>query len=219
MTIKSIVGHLKSLLIRGALFIAPIWLCIFLGDLIYKLCESSLGAITSQIVRWLLPAGWLSGAFANGHIPGLSLVAAAILFGIIGLIASWSPGQAGLRLIDYLFLAIPGLNMIYAAARKVIDALGEPGKSRFRKVVLVSWPSPEVRTVGFVTNEVAAPDQEKVYWLFVPHMPNPTSGFVLVVRASDVLETDMTPEEGLKLCLSLGVLAPPTVPLQNRRSG
>lgn len=217
MTVKNILGHFKSLLIRGALFMAPIWLCIFLGDLIYRLCENSLGSVTSQIVRWILPSEWLAGVFANGHVPGLSLLTAAILFGIIGLVASWSPGQAGLRLIDYLFLAIPGLNMVYAAARKVLDALAEPGKSRFRKVVFVSWPSPEVRTVGFVTNEVLTPENEKAYWIFVPHMPNPTSGFVLIVKACNVVETDMTPEEGLKLCLSLGVLAPPLAPLTDQR--
>jgi uncharacterized membrane protein len=44
-------------------------------------------------------------------------------------------------------------------------------------------------------------------------MPNPTGGFVVVVPASKVVETEISPEEGLKFGLTLGVLVPPAMPL------
>lgn len=207
----TVFSYLRGLLVRGVLFIAPVWLSIFLIDLVYKICESALGSLTAQVVSWLLPASWLTGSWAGGHIPGLSLVTALMLLGLLGFIASWKVGAAGLRLVDYLFLAIPGLSTVYSAARKLIDALGEPGKSRFQKVVLIEWPVPAIRTIGFVTNEVNGDDGEKYYWVFIPHMPNPTSGYVMVVKAKEVMETDMTTEQGLKLCMSLGVLAPPNM--------
>lgn len=215
---QSVFAKMRSCLIRGALFLLPIWLCAFVIGIVYSLCEAWLGGLTSALVRLVVPSDWLTGMFANGHIPGLSLVTAFLLLYALGAIASWQIGRQGLRLVDWLFLAIPGVKTVYSAARKVIDAIGEPGKSRFQKVVLVEFV-PGIKTLGFVTNETLAPGGEKYYVIFIPHMPNPTGGFVVVMPAAKVVETDMRPDEGLKMGVSLGVLLPPGLPLDKLGSG
>jgi uncharacterized membrane protein len=145
----------------------------------------------------------------------LSVLFALVLFSAIGLTASWHFGRQGLKLFDGVFLSLPILRSIYSAARKLFDAFGEPGgKARFQKVVFVDWPGNGARTIGFVTNELVPENGgEKRYVLFVPCMPNPTGGFVVVVPASKVVETEISPEEGLKFGLTLGVLVPPAMPL------
>jgi uncharacterized membrane protein len=45
--------------------------------------------------------------------------------------------------------------------------------------------------------------------VFVPTTPNPTSGFLLFVPAADIVELDMTVEDGLKLVVSGGAVTPP----------
>ncbi|MBY0359878.1 MAG: DUF502 domain-containing protein [Candidatus Obscuribacterales bacterium] len=211
---RSFFKSMRNFLIRGVLFIAPVWLCVFLVKLLYGVCENMLGGITAQFVRWFVPVDWL-GPFANGHIPGLSMLTAAVMLALIGFAGSWAIGKAGLRLIDFLFMSIPGLNTVYSAARKVIDALAEPGQSRFQKVVLVEGPMmPGLQTIAFVTNEVVADNGERYYWVFIPHMPNPTSGYVFMVESRYIRETTLTTEQGLKICMSLGVLAPPTIPMR-----
>lgn len=211
---KSVFARFRVALIRGALFILPIWLCVFVVGIVYNLCESWLGGLTAAVVSWLVPADWLPGFAANGHIPGLSMLVAFALLSVIGAVASWQIGRQGLRMFDLLFLAIPGVSTVYSAARKMIDAIGEPGQSRFKKVVLIDWPGPGIKTLGFVTNETETPDGVKQYFVFVPTMPNPTSGFVVVVPVSEAIETTMRPEEALKLCMSLGVLAPSVLPIK-----
>lgn len=210
---KSVFARIRAALIRGALFVLPIWLCIFVVGIVYNLCETYLGGLTAAIVSWLVPSDWLPGFAANGHVPGLSMVTAFLLLYVLGAVASWQIGRQGLRMFDLLFLAIPGVSTVYSAARKMIDAIGD-GQSRFKKVVLIDWPGPGIKTLGFVTNETQTDDGNKAYFVFVPTMPNPTSGFVVVANVADVIETDMRPEEALKLCMSLGVLAPPVLPLQ-----
>ena len=213
---KSVFSRIRAALIRGALFLLPIWLCAFVVGIAYNLCENWLGGLTAAIVNCLVPANWLPEFAANGHIPGLSMVTAFGLLYLIGAIASWHVGRQGLRMFDLLFLAIPGVSTVYSAARKMIDAIGEPGKSRLKKVVLIDWPGPGIKTLGFVTNETLSPAGEKHYFVFVPTMPNPTSGFVVVVAATSVIETTMAPEEALRLCMSLGVLSPPALPLDTK---
>lgn len=205
-----VLKRLRSWLMRGALFVIPIWLTLFCVSILYSLCETWLGAATEQLVRWFVPAQWLAWLnLPNGHIPGLSLVTALVLLAMVGMLASWPIGQRGLRLIDYLFLAIPGVKTIYSSTRKIIDAIGDPTQSRFQKVVLVTWPSPGTQTIGFVTNEVVEPGTGRTkYYVFIPTVPNPTAGFVVIVDANDVTLTDYTPEEGLRLAISLGVSAP-----------
>lgn len=202
--------RVRTWLMRGALFVIPIWLTLFVVGIFYGLCETWLGGTTDQLVRWFVPTNvlhWLGSV--DGHIPGLSLLTALVLLAALGILASWHVGQRGLRLIDHVFLAIPGLKTIYSSARQIIDAVGDPSQSRFRKVVLVTWPTPATKTIGFVTTELLEPvTGKRQYYVFIPTVPNPTGGFLVIVDEKDVTLTDYTPEEGLRLAISLGVSAP-----------
>ena len=42
----------------------------------------------------------------------------------------------------------------------------------------------------------------------MPTAPNVTTGFVIMVPKEEVVELDMTPEEGMKLILSVGAVEP-----------
>jgi uncharacterized membrane protein len=44
--------------------------------------------------------------------------------------------------------------------------------------------------------------------VYVPTTPNPTSGYLLIVPRSQVIELDMNVEEALKYVISMGVAAP-----------
>ena len=82
----------------------------------------------------------------------------------------------------------------------------------FKKVLLVEYPRKGIYTLTFQTasdmGEVAGRTGEDVVCCFVPTTPNPTSGFIIVVPRSDVIELDMTVDEAAKLVMSLGVVVP-----------
>jgi uncharacterized membrane protein len=42
----------------------------------------------------------------------------------------------------------------------------------------------------------------------VPTTPNPTSGFFMMVPSENVIELDISVEEGLRMLLSVGVVQP-----------
>lgn len=210
---KTAFKHLRDFMVRGALFLIPIWVTLVIVQIVYGLCETWFGAATAQVVSLVFPQSWLQAIGAtDGHIPGLSVLTALALLAVLGAIGSWHVGQRGLRLLDHLFLAIPGIKTVYATVRSMLDAVGEPGKSRFQKVVFLDWAGPKTRTLGFVTNEVTDTAGKRFYYVFVPTVPNPTAGFVMLVAEEDVVVTDFTPEQGLKLAMSLGVIAPGGVP-------
>ena len=74
--------------------------------------------------------------------------------------------------------------------------------------MFVEFPRPGMQAVGFVTSTITRDDGTLWNTVFVPTTPNPTTGFLQVVPESDLVQTDMTVEEGIKMIMSLGVLVP-----------
>jgi len=44
--------------------------------------------------------------------------------------------------------------------------------------------------------------------VFIPNLPNPTSGVLVLVPSRDLITLDLSIEEGLKLVLSGGIVVP-----------
>jgi uncharacterized membrane protein len=82
--------------------------------------------------------------------------------------------------------------------------------------VLVPWPSPGSWRVGFITGrtspEVAKRLPGDVEVVFVPHTPNPASGFVHYVPRSSLVFLNWSVEDGLKVIISGGVVQPGVEP-------
>jgi uncharacterized membrane protein len=83
----------------------------------------------------------------------------------------------------------------------------------FREVVLVEYPRQGAWALGFITG---TPDGEirelgggELVNVFVPTTPNPTSGFLLFLPECDIVRLGMSVEEGIKMVVSGGIVAPP----------
>ncbi|HYS43089.1 MAG TPA: DUF502 domain-containing protein, partial [Geobacteraceae bacterium] len=113
-------------------------------------------------------------------------------------------GTQFLKWGDELLSRIPLVKSIYTSSKQLTQVFKE-GKTSYRRAVFVEWPRKGVRAVGFVTAE-AIRDGEKMVVVYVPTMPNPTSGFALFFREEEVLESGMTVEEAVKFVVSGGMV-------------
>ena len=147
------------------------------------------------------------------RIPGLGLLATLMLLLVVGAIAT-RVGQGPLaRVWDRLLTRIPGVGIVYGSTKSLGEALLNNQKEEtFRKVVLVQWPHPGMWRVGFLTGHVSDDVKAKLGYdvscVFVPHTPNPASGFVHYVPKRDIIELDWAVEDGLKVIVSGGVVQP-----------
>src|SRR6266516_4869236 len=117
-----------------------------------------------------------------------ALVMAVMLIGLIGGLARHYFVKKLIELVDLGLLRVPLLNKIYSTIKQVNEAFTS-NKSSFKQVVLVEFPQPGHRAVGFVTgeqDEVFHQGPESTISVFIPTTPNPTSGFLILVPASDV---------------------------------
>jgi uncharacterized membrane protein len=99
---------------------------------------------------------------------------------------------------------IPLVRSIYSSSKQLIKVFRE-GNTPYRRAVFVEWPRSGVKAVGFVTAEVERNGIPMVV-VYVPTMPNPTSGFALFFLESEVYDCGMTIEEALKFVVSGGAV-------------
>ena len=168
-----------------------------------------------RLLNWVdnLLGRYLRFAALDYHrIPGLGLLATGVLLLIVGFIATLV-GQGPLaRMWDRLLLRIPGVGIVYGSTKSLGEAFLSQKEETFRKVVLVQWPHPGMWRVGFLTGHVAPELKDRIgedlSCVFVPHTPNPASGFVHYVPKRDLIELDWAVEDGLKVIVSGGVVQP-----------
>src|SRR5262249_37987331 len=116
------------------------------------------------------------------------------------------------RMWDMLLTRIPGIGIVYGSTKSLGEAFLNQKEQAFRQVVLVPWPHPGMLRVGFIPGrpgaDVSATLGTDVEVVFVPHTPNPPSGFVHYVPRKDIVYLDWPIEDGLKVIVSGGVVQP-----------
>ncbi len=149
----------------------------------------------------------------------LAFVFAVILITFLGVIARYYIGKKIIDWTDRLLMQIPLLNKFYGAIKQVNDAFSG-SKNSFKTVVMVEFPGPGNYSVGFITNEEQGELQKKtgrhLISVFIPTTPNPTSGFLVLFPEERITRLDMTVADGIKYIVSLGSIAPETLPPQTK---
>ena len=62
-----------------------------------------------------------------------------------------------------------------------------------------------MKSIGLITSSMLDTDGEEVLSVYIPTTPIPSSGFLVIVPASDVTRTEMTVEDALRVVISGGI--------------
>ena len=175
-------------------------------------------AITYFIINWLFiffsgPGKKIINYFFSDynlsiieHVVGFILTFLFIY--IVGAIISNVLGKKIYLLFEKLLAKIPLVSYIYNTIKQITDTLSISQKQAFQKVVYIEYPKEDIWTIALVTGESQDSEGVEYYQIFVPTTPNPTSGFMLFVKKENAKETQMSIDEGLKIIISGGMLAP-----------
>ena len=145
------------------------------------------------------------------YIPELAGFILTILFiSFAGMVVSNVLGKRIYAWFETVLSRIPVVSVVYRTIKQITSSLSGPNRQAFKKVVYIEYPRKGIWTLTMVTGESINKTGEKYYHIFVPTTPNPTSGFMLYIPQNDTLETEMSVEEGLKIIISGGMLAPGT---------
>lgn len=209
------VQHFRSRFVRGILVVLPLLITIWLLRVLFDLVDGNVTPIVVAVFQ-ALGAEDLDRWQTRLGYPIVGILLTVLLVYFIGLFAGNIAGRRALQLLESWILRVPLVKGIYGSARQLLDAFTTGGKRTFSKVVVVEYPRKGLWTVGFVTAETShrvppgPPGEATVRSVpvFLPTTPNPTSGWLVLVPTPDLLELDMTIEEGIKLVVSGGIVSP-----------
>jgi uncharacterized membrane protein len=130
----------------------------------------------------------------------------------LGVIARWFLINILFRLGDRILHRIPIINTVYKTTQDIIKTLFVSDKNTFKQVVMVPFPRADVYVLGLIAREspkiCSQAAGNDLISVFVPTTPNPTTGFLLMFKSSDLILIDMRPEDAIKYIISCGVIIP-----------
>jgi uncharacterized membrane protein len=189
------IKHLRNKLLLGILVLVPLIATI----LILVWAFNSVDNILQPIIR----STW------GIDFPGIGVAIVLVLAYVAGIIASSILGRKAISFVERYLDRLPVFGQLYRGIRQIIGSFSEPRKTGFMQVVFVEYPRKGIHSIGFITNVLHDESEEKIYTVFIPTSPNPTSGFMEIVREEELIKTDISVEEALRVVVSAG-----RVPLQ-----
>ena len=197
---KGILGTIRAKFVAGIIVTVPAIVTILALRFLFNTVDNVLGPILGRAV---------------GHdIPGLGLVATALLILIMGFTATNLVGRRLVRGWEAMVATLPVVRRIYISAKEFLEAVTSPNRMLFREVVLVEYPRKGIYSYAFVTSYVTlhgAKGAEQIAHVFVSNPPMPTTGTFIAVHVEDLLYLEMSVETALKLIVSGGIVTPSEV--------
>ncbi|MCK9356674.1 MAG: DUF502 domain-containing protein [Dehalococcoidia bacterium] len=192
--------RMRSHFLAGFLVVIPVLATLLILKWLFEWVDDILQPVIRQVV--------------GRPLYGLGFLSTVVFVYLAGLFATHFGGR---RLFDFgesLLRRVPIVRQMYDGIKQVIESFTSPRETGFMEVVLVEFPRKGMLMLGFVTNEEFDSNGRKLLNVFVPTAPNPTSGFLQMVREEDLVRTNISVDDALKMVVSAGRIGLKTVDMR-----
>ena len=191
-----LIRSLRKHFLAGILVVVPLGIAIWILAWVF----TSIDNILQPIIEGRL----------GYPIPGLGFGIAIILIYLIGIVAENIIGGRLIRFGESLLTRVPVFRQIYTGAKQVVEGLSGAGvnKAAFREVVFVEFPREGMQTIAFITSELTDKSGKKLFIVYVPTAPLPTSGYLVIVTEDKLMRTNIPIDEAMKMVISSGMILP-----------
>ncbi len=199
--LQQLAQELWSFFLSGLLTILPLALTVALFHFALRLVKG-----------WFQPLHRLLATTCVGLFPHIEIIAVFVVIILIGILMQLFILRSVVAMLEKIIFRIPLVRPVYSGIKQLINAFNPHDKQSFKKVVLVQFPRVGSYSIGFITSAVPpefSPDITKQYFhVFIPHTPNPTSGYVMLVVQEEIIAVDVTRQEAMALIISGGIIMP-----------
>ncbi len=202
--IKNIKDFFKRYFIAGLLILLPLWLTAVVFMIVFDWTSGISMTYTLPILKYFVhDKVWV-------HLLAkiLSFCITIVIICFVGFFATNLAGKKLLKFFEDIIIKIPAVGGLYSAFKKFISFFSSDNLGKdFQKVIFVPFPTATSYCVAFSTGKRIVNGQVYVT-VFMPTTPNPTTGFLMIVKEEDVVESDYTIEEGIQYIMSAGIICP-----------
>lgn len=202
----------RNALLAGIFVALPITVTVFLLLWLVRTIGTPVTDLIFIPIFGKLNSDFLATTFGKGVMNTISTLIVVIFITLIGYLSTFVLGKVAINLSEAIIAKIPLANTIYKTVKQIVDTFSKQKKAVFQAAVLVEFPRDGVYSVGFLTSDGQGEVSEKmggeVLNVFVPTTPNPTSGFLMMMRREQVTMLDMSISDAMKLIVSFGAVIP-----------
>lgn len=213
---------LRTRIVAGLVTIVPIYVTYKLLEWIFGFAYGVMTSVTEPAARWATsmlgehtPQPQVSATvqtYTDWIVPILAILLTLSLLYLLGLLSANVLGRRLIVWLEYLFGKLPLVKTIYRATKQLVMLMGGSREMHFQRVVLVEFPRPGMKCIGFLTAVMKDMDTGRdMASVFISTTPNPTTGYMQIVPLEEVSETKWSVEDAVKLLMSGGIISPPTV--------
>jgi uncharacterized membrane protein len=200
-------NHFKAHFLSGLLLLAPALCTILLIAWLVRFIDRLLLSPLGQLIPFA-PQGPYQRAVLHFTV-GLAVV---VLVALVGMLAEKFILRGMFQRGDALMTNIPVVNRVYLTFKEIARAIWGDKSGLFRRVVFIEYPRKGLYAVAFVTQErqwdLSGRVGRELIGVFLPHPPNPASGYLVFVPKEDIIEVTMSTEEAIRLVVSAGAVVP-----------
>ncbi len=202
----SLIGFLRNNFLAGIVVIAPIGLTVWL-----------IWTVVGWIDGMTLP--FVPTRFNPEQYIGINLRGVGVIFFLfftvfVGWVAKGIIGRSFLHWGENLVGRMPVVRSVYNGVKQIAETVFAQTETSFDKACLLEYPRRGVWALGFISTTAKGevnrviPVSDEIVTVFLPTTPNPTSGFLLYLPRTDVIELEMSVEDAAKLVISAGLVYP-----------
>jgi uncharacterized membrane protein len=210
---RSLFGALRSSFLTGLVVVLPVGLTIYV-----------VWGVIGWIDGWILPLiperfqpeflihQWF-GPEARYPVRGVGVLVFLVFTAIVGALARGLIGRSVMRRAESLVDRVPLVRSVYSGLKQITETFFAKSEKSFEHTCLVEFPRAGYWAVGMVATtpkgEIAdkLPGDEPKVAVFLGLTPM-TSGILLFVPQSEVIQLDMKTDEAVKLIVSAGLVYP-----------
>ncbi len=202
----SLLARARANFLTGLVVIAPIGLTLWL-------IWAVIGWVDSFVLPFV-PNRFKPEPYIGINLRGVGVIFFLIFTFLVGWIAKGYIGRSLIRWGESLVNRTPIVRSVYSGLKQIAETVFAQTESSFDKAVLVEYPRKGLWAIAFVSTEAkgeisqAIPVSDAKVAVFLPTTPNPTSGFLLFMPKSELIELKMSVEDAAKLVISAGLVYP-----------
>ena len=205
--------HLKPIgrtILIGLLTAAPLLITYVIVRFLFQMLSSFGEPWIRGVARGLRATNpGVADLLLNDVLQSIAAVFVVLLFlYLLGWGAGRVVGQRLIFLFEKAVGAIPFVEAIYRATKRFLAISGPAGEGS-QRVVLIDFPSRDMKAIGIVTRTLRdATTGEELAAVYVPTAPNPTNGYIEIVPFSKLTFTDWTFDQAMAFVVTGGSNAP-----------
>lgn len=197
----------QSSILAGVIIIGPL----FATYLIFSYLLGALAEAGRPMVRLFathLPREWLTQPWLQS---ALAVLLTLVLLYVVGRLTSLVIGRQVFNLFEAVLERLPFVAKVYMSVRQLVETMMAK-KETSQRVVLVDFPIPGQKSVGFLTRTLTdAETGRPLAAVLLPNAINPTSAFLQILPLERVTETSLTMEQAMSMLMTGGAAGPETI--------